>query len=94
MRHLWAVLGLCAVLVAVAGPSTLLLAALRRLLALLTWLDDVEARNLRAGYMEGNWAPVAAEVARVPCRVEGRLPREMVGGMYVRWVPSSTTSTT
>ena len=94
MSHLWPLLGLCALLVALVGPSTLLLATLRRLLALLTWLDDVEGRNLRGGYMEGNWAPVAVEVTRAPCRVEGRVPRELVGGMYVRWVLSSTTSPT
>ena len=50
----------------------------------LFWLEGIEEYNHNLGYMEGNWAPVAKELEQHQVSINGKLPSDLIGGMFVR----------
>ena len=48
-------------------------------------IDGVEEFNTRTpNYVDGNWQPIHNELERVPVQGKGELPKNLIGGMYVR----------
>ena len=68
----------------VGNYKTVLLTAIDSLYWGLHWLDDVEKYNADMGYTEGNWVPVNNQLEQHQIKLNGTLPAEVVGGMFVR----------
>ena len=50
----------------------------------LYWLEGIEEYNHNMGYMQGNWAPVSTQLEQHQVEIDGELPGDLVGGMFVR----------
>ena len=49
------------------------------------WIDGVHNFNTQEpNYVDGNWQPIHNELDRIIVRGAGKLPKNLVGGMYVR----------
>ena len=78
------------------APNSILICLIDLLFALFNWIDGVEHFNTKTpNYVDGNWQPIHNELERIPVQGKGKLPKELVGGMYVRsganpkcWPPS------
>ena len=67
------------------GPQFSILFLIDRALSILNWLDGVENFNTRnPNYVEGNWAPIHTELNGVTVKGQGKLPENLLQGMYVR----------
>ena len=54
-------------------------------LSVFNWIDGVHNFNTKdPNYVDGNWQPIHTENEKIPIRGEGKLPINLVGGMYVR----------
>ena len=52
---------------------------------MVAWLDGVDEYNSRQpSYTTGNWVPVHREMDNVEVGLEGEVPEDLLGGMYVR----------
>jgi len=45
-------------------------------------------KNAESGFMDGNWPPVKQEIDRAVCKVDGRIPVGLEGGLYLRTGPN------
>ena len=83
-------------IVLVVAPNHLLLTLIDIAFSLFNWIDGVRYFNTRTpNYFDGNWQPIHNELERILLQGKGELPKELVGGMYVRsganpkcWPPS------
>ena len=72
-------------LVFALAPKLTLVTLIDGSLSVFNWIDGVENFNTRTpNYVEGNWQPIHNELDRVPVQGKGELPKNLVGGMYVR----------
>ena len=66
-------------------PKYSLICLIDFVLSTLNWFDGVENFNTRTpNYVDGNWQPIHNELERVPVKGKGELPKNLIGGMYVR----------
>ena len=90
------VVSLFAVVTAVLLSPDLQLYLLDTSYSVVAWLDGVDEYNSRQpSYTTGNWVPVHREMDNVEVELEGEVPEDLLGGMYVRigtnlkcWPPS------
>ena len=72
-------------LVFALAPKLTLVTLIDVSLSVFNWIDGVENFNTRTpNYVDGNWQPIHNELDRVPVQGKGELPKNLVGGMYVR----------
>ena len=73
-----------AILLAIA-PKYSIIYLIDTALAAFNWIDGVHHFNTKdPNYVDGNWQPIHNEMDKVPIRGQGKLPKNLVGGMYVR----------
>ena len=68
----------------VGNYKTSLLAAVDSLYWGLYSLENIEQYNNNMGYSQGNWIPVNIELDRIQVKLNGSLPADVIGGMFVR----------
>ena len=67
------------------APKYSLIFLIDYVLSISNWIDGVEEFNTRTpNYVDGNWQPIHNELERVPVQGKGELPKNLIGGMYVR----------
>ena len=67
------------------APKLTLVTLIDVSLSVFNWIDGVENFNTRTpNYVDGNWQPIHNELDRVPVQGKGELPKNLVGGIYVR----------
>ena len=54
-------------------------------LSVFNWIDGDHNFNIKdPNYVDGNWQPIHTEKHKVSIHGVGKLPKNLVGGMYVR----------
>ena len=77
-------LAIFAIILAVA-PKYTFVCLIDSFLWAFNWVDGIHAFNTQdPNYVDGNWQPIHNELDRVPVKGEGKLPKNLVGGMYAR----------
>ena len=67
------------------APKCLLISLIDVSFSFFNWIDGVENFNTRTpNYIDGNWQPIHNELHRVLVKGKGELPKNLIGGMYVR----------
>ena len=81
-------LALFVVVLAVAlafAPKSSLILLIDLAFSFFNWVDGVEKFNTKTpNYVDGNWQPIHNELDRVSVKGQGELPKNLIGGMYVR----------
>ena len=51
----------------------------------MNWFDEVEKFNTKEpNYVDGNWAPIHNEIDQILVSGQGKLPDNLISGMYIR----------
>ena len=67
------------------GPKFSLLYLIDIILSIMNWFDGVEKFNTKEpNYVDGNWAPIHNEIDQILVSGQGKLPDNLISGMYIR----------
>ena len=67
------------------APTSSKIYLIDTILSLSNWIDGVQDFNTKTpNYVDGNWQPIHNELDKVAIHGTGKLPKNLVGGMYVR----------
>ena len=98
MKNSWITFSVLTIIIGLwIGPKFSLLYLIDTTLSVLNWFDGVEKFNTKeANYVDGNWAPIHTELDRILINGHGKIPSNIIDGMYVRnganpkcWPPSN-----
>ena len=72
-------------LILAVAPQYSIIYLIDSVLSLFNWIDGIHSFNTQVpNYVDGNWQPIHNEMDRVMVTGAGRLPKNLIGGMYVR----------
>ena len=67
------------------APNYVLIYLIDTSMSVFNWYDGVYEFNTKVpNYVEGNWQPIHNEMHKVSSVGVGELPKNLIGGMYVR----------
>ena len=67
------------------APNYVLIYLIDTSMSVINWYDGVYEFNTKdPNYVEGNWQPIHNEMHKVSSVGVGELPKNLIGGMYVR----------
>ena len=69
----------------VVAPNYVLIYLIDTSMSVFNWYDGVYEFNTKIpNYVEGNWQPIHNEMHKISSVGVGELPKNLIGGMYVR----------
>ena len=67
------------------APNYVLIFLIDTSMSVFNWYDGVHEFNTKVpNYVEGNWQPIHNEMHKISTVGVGELPKNLIGGMYVR----------
>ena len=73
------------VLILAVAPKFSIIYLIDSAFSVFNWIDGVHQFNTKTpNYVDGNWQPIHNEKDKAPIRGKGKLPKNLIGGMYVR----------